>query len=168
MGENLPWSLNSVTSFTGTECGIAVLPLLLITTLVILICTRHGRRIYVSIVTLPRDLRWVNFTNIGVALARFTRSLVHQTKLLTPRVSLQFFVELEGNLSLPSSSSLSLYKIIVKIDLSILWNTVMELFFFYFCFLTFRPDPLNRTRFCRPARPPISTSRFNLPSSHLT
>jgi len=57
MGENLTWSLNSVTSFTSTECGIAVLPLLLITTMVILIFTRHGRRIYVAIVTLPRDIR---------------------------------------------------------------------------------------------------------------
>ena len=56
MGENSSWTANSVRSATGTEDGFALFPLL-IAVLVVLICTRCRRQIYIAIIMLPRDLR---------------------------------------------------------------------------------------------------------------
>jgi drug/metabolite transporter superfamily protein YnfA len=56
MGGNSVWSW-LFTSTSGTVVGIAPIFLLLVVAVITLIVTRYGRRIYIAIVTLPRDLR---------------------------------------------------------------------------------------------------------------
>lgn len=75
MSENSLWSLRFY-STTVTVFAIAQFFLLLIVAVITLIVINYRRRIYIAVVTLPRDLRYVKVMITGIRLVSFTSLLM--------------------------------------------------------------------------------------------